>query len=186
MDTKEVNLWDEEIHKIARWLCREHPDVEFEDIKQDLWVVLLFFQEKGKLLELDDKYLRTTLRYRGTAICNKYRQQHLTISSQYGYRTKDVRNLFETFWFYEDWMTAELPDDALNVDAERRHIRQEEGIHLSADLSAAFDKLTDEYKAIIYKEFRQSEDLDKNERVKLSKALHRTAEILNTYRGGSG
>lgn len=186
MDTKEINLWDEEIHKVARYLCREHPDVEFDDMKQDLWLVLLAAHDKGKLLELDDKYLRTTLRLKGTEICNKYRQQHLTISPQYGYRTKDVRNLFETFWFYEDWLNAEIPDDALTTDRNPKYVKQDEGIHLTADLSVAYDKLPKNYQDIIYRAFREREDLTDTERKLLSAALARTADILNTYRGVRG
>lgn len=170
MNDDEVAEWSQLIWPVARITARDFPEAEAEDIFQDVWIILMERQAAGKLLDINGDYVRTALFFAAKEAAWNERKQHLTISSQYGYRTSDIRNLFETFFNREDWYSAKVPEDAeseFNV-----------GVEMSSDLSRAWDQLSRPYKTLIYQRFGLGLTVDSK---KLSKALSRAADILNNY-----
>ena len=176
MNSDEWFKFDKICHDVARYICRGFPDVEFEDCKQHCWETLLVLQSKGKCEDPDDKFAKSTLRYRATEWAEDQRRQHLTISVQYAYRTKDVAKLFETFFDRGCWENAKTPDDAISELGSTP-------VEMSSDLSRAFDKLPKKYQGILAREYVFKDLETVEERRLLSRVLGRTADLLNQYHG---
>lgn len=171
MDEKEVLEWAPLVDKVARTTCRDFPDSDLEDIQQAIWEALLTAQEKGKLMTRDEQYAESALFYAAKTAAWRERKEHLTISPQYGYRTEDVRGLLQTYFSKEDWVNARVPEDAVS---ELGNV----GLEMSTDLSRAWKRLTNPHKVLIFAHFGLRESVDSK---KLSRAISRMADILNTY-----
>lgn len=171
MTEEEYKLWLPLVERASRTIVGDFPDSEYDDLVQATWEGLLEAQSKGKLLDPEHEFALSALRYIAKAAAWGERKEHLTRSAQYSYRTKDVRNLFKTFFGSRaDWTHAIVPQDAeseFNV-----------GMEMSSDLSRAWDKLPHHYKVYIFSEFALGEPQDSK---RLSRALARAADILNTY-----
>jgi len=172
---EEFYLWDRLIRKIAYQTAREFPYVEPDDLRQTMWVALLERQKKVEVILLPtDKYAESTLRFVATRAAWKERRDHLTLSPQYGYRTKDIRVLFDSFFNRYDWLDATVPEDA---KSELGPVQLE----LMGDLSRAFDRLDINHKRLLYRRHACHDVLSASEQKRLSKAYARVADILNTY-----
>jgi DNA-directed RNA polymerase specialized sigma24 family protein len=175
MTTTEYDEWRKKIRKMAFQIIRDYPDLELEDVMQEMWIGILMAQAKGKLLTPSERHVESTLRYIGTEYAQEQRNQHLTLSVQYAYRTRDIRKLFENFFEKQTWLDAEVPDDA---KSELGPVQLE----LLGDLGRAYARLPLQYKQIIFRVFFLQETPENStERVRLSHALGRCAEILNSY-----
>lgn len=171
MNEEEVLGWHRLIDKVAHGTARIFPDSTIEDLTQSLWVALLEAHEKNRWLTPDEKYAESGLWYAAKTAAWRERKQHLTISSQYGYRTEDIRTLLENFFDREEWAGTWTPDDA---ESELGDV----GLEMQADLSRAWDRLKTPQKVIIYYHFGLKESVDSK---KLSRAIARMADILNSY-----
>lgn len=177
MTSEEYAEWDELIGRAARSMNREYHYIEVDDLKQELWVEVLLAIEKGKpdtLLSPAAKNCQSALRFKAKSLAEKQRKQHLTISSQYAYRTRDVRKLLKTFFDRRQWMNAETPDDA----------QSEQGgnvkLEMSSDLSRAWDKLHPNYKALIWQE-HVGGGVEREMRWKLTRSYQKMADLVNSY-----
>jgi len=175
MDDNEVPAWDLIIHKVARGVCSAAPGAEFEDVKAQLWVDLLEAQSRGELLSLEDsRAAEKALSFRGKTMAHNERRQHLTISVQYGYRTRDVTALFKTFFDREDWYDAIVPEDAYS---ELGSV----ALEMSSDLSRAWDRIPLHYRQVIFRKFALNHELDRKDAKTLENAKRRITDILNEY-----
>jgi hypothetical protein len=175
MDNNEVPAWDLIIHKVARGVCSAAPGASFEDVKAQLWVDLLEAQSRGELLSLEDgRAAQKALSFRGRTMAHNERRQHLTISVQYGYRTKDVTALFKTFFDREDWYDAIVPEDAYS---ELGSV----ALEMSSDLSRAWDRIPLHYRQVIFRKYALNHELNAKEEALLKNAKRRITEILNEY-----
>ena len=163
--------WEPLIWRVAQSTVRDFPDSTPDDIAQEIWVGLLEAQQRGEMLSIDEKHAESGLYYLAKTAGSKERKQHLTMSPQYSYRTKDVRELLHTFFDRRDWESAQVPEDA---ESELNDV----GLEMSSDLSRAWDKLSRPHKVLIYCHFVKNEKQDSK---KLSKAISRMADIINTY-----
>lgn len=171
MEDKEVIAWGKLIDKVAHGTARDFPDSNIEDLQQALWVALLEAQQKGHLITIDEQYAESALWYAAKTSAWSERKQHLTITPQYGYRTSDVRQLLENFFDREEWVGTWSPEDA---ESELGDV----GLEMQTDLSRAWDRLKTPQKVTIYYHFGLKETVDSK---KLSRAIARMADILNTY-----
>lgn len=171
MNDEVYNEWADMVYMVARATVRDFPDCEVDDLTQDIWEGLLVAQSKGAMSDPNGEHARSGLFYLAKTAAWKVRKEHLTLSVQYGYRTANVRDLLETFFDREEWVYANFPPDA---DSELNNV----GMEMSADLSRAWDKLIMPHKVLIFQRFGLKEKVDSK---KLSKAIARMAEILNTY-----
>ena len=174
MDNEEYYQWGEMIYRVARGTAKDFPDSSVEDLEQSIWVELLEKLKDNPELTPETKYMESTLWYVATSAAWRERKEHLTLSSQYGYRTKDVRALLVTFFDREHWLDAQIPEDA---ESELNDV----GLEMSSDLSRAWDILSYPHKVLIFKQFALNEKQDSK---KLSKAISRMADIINTYHYG--
>lgn len=171
MDSEEVKQWGDRIDRIADQVAADFPDALADDLAQSMWEGLLREQAKGKMLDWNALNMVSALRFMARTAAWEERKNHLSLSSQYNYRTTDVRHLLETFFERSEWEGACVAQDAvseLNFD----------GVEMSADLSRAWDLLTRPQKThiLLYFGFRQKVDSKK-----LSAAIKRMADILNDY-----
>lgn len=173
---EEEDLWNEMTTRISKAVCRDFPDSDWEDIYQSMWIRLVKYWNAGKLTSPEDKYSESEMWFAAKAAAHKERTEHLVISPQYGYRTKDVRALLDTLFDHESWMDAQVPEDAVS---ELGCV----ALEMSADLSRAYDKLNEDYKQLVFRFFALREEFDAPTKKRLSKAIARMAEILNTYDG---
>lgn len=171
MDEQEALAWSRLIDKVAHGAARDFPDSSIEDITQALWITLLESQSRGKLLDTEEEYAESALWFAAKSAAWKERKEHLTISPQYGYRTSDIRGLLENFFNREEWMNSYTPEDA---ESELGDV----GLEMQSDLSRAWDRLKPQYKVLIFTRFGLKENVDSK---KLSRAISRMADILNTY-----
>ena len=174
MDDEQYYQWEEAINRVARNTAKDFPDSNVEDLVQEIWVGLLEEIQKDPSLSIYDKYAESGLYFLAKSAAWRERKEHLTISTQYGYRTKDVRALLETFFDRESWGEAITPDDAASE-------LNDVGLEMSSDLSRAWDILSYPHKVLIFKQFGLKEKQDSK---KLSKAISRMADIINTYHYG--
>lgn len=173
---EQEELWEAMLTRIAKATCRDFPDSDWEDIYQALWVRLCTIWKAGVLLDPESQFAESEMWYAAKSAAHKERTEHLVISPQYGYRTKDVRALLETLFDHESWMDAQVPEDAVS---ELGCV----ALEMSADLSRAYDKLNEDYKQLVFRFFALREEFDAPTKKRLSKAIARMAEILNTYDG---
>jgi len=174
MDDETYYQWQEAIERVARNTAKDFPDSDVDDLVQEIWVGLLEEIQKDPSLSIYDKYAESGLYFLAKSAAWRERKEHLTISTQYGYRTKDVRALLETFFDRESWGEAITPDDAASE-------LNDVGLEMSSDLSRAWDILSYPHRVLIFKQFGLKEKQDSK---KLSKAISRMADIINTYHHG--
>lgn len=166
--------WSASVRRIATAVARDYPDTETEDLEQSLWEGILLAQQSGEMTDPTDVKADQNLYYIARLAAWNERKQHLTISSQYGYRTSDVRALLKTFFDRENWYDATTPEDAYS---ELGSV----ALEMSADLSRAYDKLETNQKVLIFQSFALNEKVDSK---KLSRVISRMADIINTYQPG--
>lgn len=175
MNENDVLAWDEMVKRVARNVARDFPDTEREDLEQDLWLELILAEQKavdkGIGFTPEGRHSESALYYAAKELAVKTRKQHLTISTQYAYRTSDVRALLKTFFSKEEWLEANTPEDAIS---ELGSV----GMEMSSDLSRAWDLLYISHKVVIFRYFGLHEKVDTK---KLSSAISRMADILNQY-----
>lgn len=171
MNEDEVRQWGRLIDKVSHLTVRDFPDSALEDVQQALWVCLLEAQSRGKMLSPEEEHVESAFWYAAKGQAWKERKEHLTITPQYGYRTSDVRVLLENFFNREEWPQSITPDDA---KSELGNV----GMEMQSDLSRAWDKLTNPHKVLILQHFGLKYSVDSK---KLSRAISRMADILNTY-----
>lgn len=181
MNDAQYEEWKPLVQRAARNVSRDFPDSETADLEQTIWEGLLLHQAKGKLMDPEAEYAETALIFLAKSQASVERKNHLTVSSQYAYRTADVRKLLETYFDRRDWYHAEIPEDAYS---ELGSV----ALEMSTDLSRAWDVLTRPHKTLIFLRFGLRHDVDSK---KLSRAISRMADILNTYQppkraGGPG
>lgn len=169
--------WMELARKVARFTASDFPDVEADDIEGKL---LVFLAER-KMFARDpetDGYAYH-LNRKAAYFAWEERKEHLCISPQYAYRTRDISALLENLFDHSRWSDAAVPEDARSF--ENSHAT--DGIEMTSDLSWAFDRLPENYKRSIFSRYALGEvpARGSSEAKTLNRAKQRMAEILNTF-----
>jgi len=174
---QEMSRWNGLILRVSRGVSKDFPDIETDDLYQDLWEDLL---HEDYYVYLNEPWIKSYLSKRCRVVAWERRKENLQWSSQYSYRPSDIRTMLQTVFRQEDWDRIFLPSDA--SEEERRSAR----LDVAVDLSWALDQLPDHYFQIIENRYANLVYYDKDsaESKMLYRAELRLTEILNTYRGG--
>ena len=160
------------VTRVAKFTVHDFPNLELEDVEQELWLWLCDTVHSGQPLPAAH-HLPNALRLAAKTYAWSVRKRQLYESAQYSYRTSDVRRLLDTLFDVGDWDHAAVPADAISELGN-------DGIDMSCDLAMAYDKLIPSYKIIIFRRFALNDKLDNKESKYLSTAISRLAQILNT------
>lgn len=165
------------IDRISKRVSADYPDVDWEDVRQEL---ALFVLTNGDSIKMPDEGGNPNrfLNLVAQSYCLKLRTQHHTLSVQYAYRPTDIKAILETAFSTEDVMHTYVPEDAVSM-------RGIDEIELASDVKAAYDRLKPEEKVTIFKRYALGivPDNASNERKKLNHAVRKLTYKLNTYRG---
>lgn len=99
-----------EIDRVSRHVARDYPDIDWEDVRQEL---ALFVVKNGKSIKLREVggNPRRLLVLVANQYCKDQRTQHMTLSPQYAYRPSDVALILETAYLYRS-SSDYVPADA--------------------------------------------------------------------------
>lgn len=173
---EEVLQKKEIVEQAARFVAKDYPDIETDDIAQELYIILL---QKPELLEREDDSLTSFLYGAARIIGKKIRGVHLYLSPQYSYRTSDVRRILETTFDYSEWQGGFTPgDDYSEYD--------DNDIVMRVDVKWAFELMREDQQQAVLSRYRDGviPNSATPERRTLDRAVSRLTEILNTYSRG--
>lgn len=175
--------WKDIVERIARFVSYDFPDVEAEDLEQDLWVEIL---ERG-INNPDDHINVMFLKKFAKSTAMRYRAEHLILSPQYNYRVSDVRRILETVFEYNSWIQLAEREES-NVGSSNRTNRElsyslDDIIVSHSDVKRAWERMPHQYKTAIFERYALG-DVPPNgtaKRRQLNRAEVRLTETLNTY-----
>lgn len=174
-----IDGWQELCKRVARFTSYDFPDIDAEDVESQLYVFLT--ERKLWTMDPENEGYARALQKRANVFAWGERKEHLTLTSQYSYRTRDVQLLLETLFDYSLWEGAHVPEDAKSFENSTTI----DGIELTADVSRAFSLLSEDYRAILYSRYSLGIRPDRGspEYKRLSRAKGKLVSILNSYPG---
>lgn len=174
---EEAVEWSGVVEKIGKFVARDFPGIEWEDLTQDIWVHLLEREQKGPLPSPDADGVMRALKREAERIAWRRRKEDLRSTSQYDYRPSDVRRILETSFNYMDWPRGPVPDDAKSDDGLA-------AFDIRSDISAGLDRLSQSHRNAILGRYRDGNMSTGDAQKKmLYRAVDALTDILNTYRG---
>ena len=175
MSSSKYDAWEEIVSRTVRFVIKDFPDVEYDDLFQD---VMAYVLQNSNLRNPDGEHVSTGLYKKATSYAWEYRKQSLYITSQYSYRTSDVKKILETLFDYREWTTSFLPDDAKSLSDDDRLV-------VNSDIKKAYDSLSDEYKQRIFTRYAlKQEPGTPNEKRNLNRAIEKLTDYINFYQWG--
>lgn len=171
--TKENYLdWEDAIMGVAKTAANRFPEVDWEDVSQELWVWAL---TQDKFDSPDDDGCMTALYWLGKKLAGKERANNLTLSAQYGYTTDELKGVLQDVFSRRDWADAISEVFTDNSLLER--------VAVFSDVAWALDQLSYDYRRAIYLRYFSgvTHDSGSKERKTLNRAVGRLADILNSY-----
>jgi DNA-directed RNA polymerase specialized sigma24 family protein len=188
------------IDRVARRVAADYPDIDWEDLRQQLVVFVLENGESIKLKE-DGGNPNWLLGRVAQTYSKKLRSQHMSLSPQYAYRPSDVKAILETAFDQTARGETHVPDDARNplsntftvydTDGagssvkERDPFAEVDAMEVASDVMAAYNRLNPEERKTIFCRYALGwiPDNASYERKKLNSAIKELTYRLNTYRG---
>lgn len=167
----------EVIDRVAKRVAGDYPDIDWEDVRQELALFVIVNGESIKLKE-DGGNPTWLLNKVAQTYCLKVRAQHMSLSPQYAYRPSDVKKILETAFSVEDVMDTYVPEDAESMKGLDQ-------VEIASDVKAAYDRLNLDERVAIFRRYAlgQVPDNASYERKKLNAAVKKLTYKLNTYRG---
>lgn len=166
------------IDRVSKSVCKDFPDLEVEDLSQELYLAVLTHRDTIPTPDEDNDPTALILHI-AKIYARKNRAQGLTVSAQYNYRQSDVRKILEeSMWFYSQWSEGYVPEDD---PSEYRH---SDSIIARADISWAIERLPEHYKEAILNRFKLGmiPQQATPEYRKLDRSLRKLTDILNSYK----
>lgn len=166
------------IDKVTKSVCKDFPDLEAEDLSQELYLAVLTHRDKIPMPDEDNDPTALILVI-AKQYARKNRTQALSLSAQYNYRQSDVRKILEeSMWYYTEWPEGWTPEDD---PSEYRHM---DSVIARADIAWAIDYLPAHYKDAILTRFRDGiiPQQATPEYRKLDRSLRKLTDILNQYK----
>lgn len=99
------DTWKDRVHKITSYIARDYPNVEAEDLQQDLYTLIL----SRRWTNPDDDSVVIILKRVAQWKAMQYRTQQIAGTSQYCYRPSEVRKILELVFDYNDWPRRSVP-----------------------------------------------------------------------------
>ncbi len=167
-------LWKEMVERTAKFVARDYPNVEWQDVAQELYLFLL--EKSGKMKSPDQPFAANVLTKQARLVCQRERAQHNYVTSQYFYRNSDVRKILQTVYDRKDWEEAHVPEDARSEFRDDR-------LEVSADVKRALQELNHSDQEVLFRRYALGEDMtDGTFRQQVSRAVKSLTETLNSYR----
>lgn len=174
MTPEEVNEWSDLLARTARLVARDFPDVDQGDLYQELWIFVL---ENQTLRDPSQLGVARLLKNQCTKMAWNHRKEHLQWTSQYSYRTSDVRYILETSFDHGDWEGSFVPADARGGEdgAAATEVR--------VDVMWAYQRLPVAYQQAIKERYHDNIEPPSNsaQRKTLNRAIRRLTDTLNWY-----
>jgi hypothetical protein len=172
--------WKGLVTQVAQLVAREFPEVEPDDLYQDLWVEVVRRNEP----EPNDYSFNALLKV-ATQAAWGYRKQSLTLTAQYAYRTADVKQLVQKYLFNDDYWRNSVTIDAqiIGDGIARDVVPVDERTAVRADIEYAYSRLSESDRRVMEKAYREGLQLSNPERMRLWRALAKMTDTLNFYRG---
>lgn len=173
-----ISLWRDLVERTASFISRDFPDVEREELVQQLF---LFVVENGKYLKEPTQVgSAKALSRAAKQYAWDQRKEHLTLSSQYSYRTSDVKYILETVFDARDWEGVRVPEDA---QSEFNDVFLE----INSDVKRAWEKLGYAQKQVIFRKYALGwEPETQTETKRLYRAIVALTDNLNWYQHPKG
>lgn len=168
-----LEVWDDVVLRISTTVAKDFPGTEVGDISQQLYLTILEHREKFKNPDVvgTTKALWTIAKQHAL----KLRADGLHISAQYAYCPRDIRTILEKTFTKDQWMDTEVPEDAVSVKGSA------DALDLQSDIKWAWEQLHIDEQRVIFEKYALKESLDTKGRKRLSRALEKLQEIVNTY-----
>lgn len=169
-----IEVWGDTIKRTANFVARDFPDVEREDLRQELYLFVL----AHPTLESPEKPGSTVVLAKAAKMYAwNQRKQHLQLTAQYSYRTSDVRAILETVFEPSAWEGVNVPEDA---KSEFNDVFLE----INCDVKRAWESLGYAMKQTIFKKYALGWEFERGsaESKRLSRAIERLTDNLNFYR----
>lgn len=147
-------LWSPLVRKVATYVSRDFPEVDMEDLAQDLYVFLLAHPEKHP----DDVYAEKELRAEAKKIAWSYKKEKTYVNPEFAFKTNDVMKALELHF---------------------SHGRD----GLPPGLQYAYDRVGGTFQRHIHDRFAKGIFPESDaERQRLYRAIVRLTDLLNMYR----
>lgn len=187
MNDELYEKWKGVVARVAKKVARNFPEVEEEDLYQDLFLLIT----ESKLEKQSDDFAFRTLELAANDIAWRYRRKSLAGNGQYLYRPMDVRKIVSEYLFNQEyWKKSIVIDEMVARSGDRVSVTLdfEDRVAVFSDMAKAFEQLPDSYQDIIERVFRDGEVLDNNssERKRLDRAIDRMTDYLNYSRRDHG
>lgn len=183
--------WKGVVARVARKVARTFPEVEEEDLYQDLflWIFENDPDQHRDKAENWDAFSYKMLEAVAVDVAWGYRRQALMTSGNYLYRPDDIRTILKEYTFNEEYWKKSIVIDQQplgNGDRYSETLDFEDRVAVFVDVAKAFDSLPESFKDIIEKNYRDGEELNSTERKTLTRAIDRMADYLNYSRRDYG
>lgn len=168
----------EVIEKVSRSVVKDFPDLEYDDLTQELYLAVLTHRDTIPEPSAEDDQSNLILHI-AKNYARKNRTQALNLSPQYNYRQSDVRKILEeSMWYYSQWTDGYTPED------DPSEYRQIDPIIARSDIAWAIDFLPSHYKNAIIGRFKEGmiPQTGTAEYSRLDRALRKLTDILNSYK----
>jgi DNA-directed RNA polymerase specialized sigma24 family protein len=167
-----LNEWLDYSQKVAKSFARSFPGIEWEDIHQEMAILLIEKGEEIAAAATKDAYIKKALQNVSYNYCMRERDASLFFSDQYDYRPDTVRSLLVQY-YGGDVKSLFVPDDA-------RSVRGDDNLAMYGDVSRAVEMLPESHQKALERKYADGLEADTPaERKALSRAVIRLTRVLN-------
>lgn len=172
-DLNPLEVFDDVVARIAHSVGRDFPGCEPEDISQHLYLMIL--ENRSSFKSPDDVGVTGALWRAAKMYAREQRSLALHISVQYAYLPDDIRDILEHTFNQEQWMLTKVPEDAESIR------NAADALDLQSDIKWAWTQLHIDDKRVIFEKYALKEDLNATKRKRLSRAIEKLVDVVNTY-----
>lgn len=171
-----VTKWGDIVNRIANSVARDFPDIERDDVAQYLYMLIL----EQKFEDPTLIWMFKVLSRAANIYAWDQRKEHLQLSPQYSYRTRDVKAILASLFDRQDWESVKVPDDA---KSEFNDVFLE----INCDVKGAWMKLGYAQKRAIFEKYALGfEPKDEAAQKRLYRAVAALTDNLNWYQKNRG
>lgn len=164
--------WLEYAKKVAKNFARSFAGIEWEDIYQEMAILLVAKGEKIAAAASKDAYIKKALQNVSYNYCMKERSAVLFYSDQYDYRPDSVRIMLGQY-YSGDAKSFHVPEDAKSE-------HKDDNLAMYGDMSRAIAMLPESHQEALEAKYAQGIDPETPaERKALSRAVTRLTKTLN-------
>lgn len=171
--------WSPIAKRIAKSVAYDYPDVEAEDLEQDLYVKILSLGWQNP----DDQSVVPILRKTAKDQAAKERAEHLIQSPQYSYRTSDVRRILKRV--FDDWVSSSsftnTDDEGAALPNHDHTVDYDDLLVEYSDVKRAWEMTPLHYRKVIFERYALNWEFDSAGERKVQRAVARLTDCLNTY-----